>query len=62
MDGLSSVPNYLNKAKEKILKEKKSKKVKYIFNFSIEEYEVLMRLAEQKKEYLFAAKRVLSIR
>ena len=48
MDNINAVPNYYNAIHKKIIDKKKSDKVKYFFNFSIEEYEMLMVLVEKQ--------------
>ncbi|MCH5191588.1 MAG: hypothetical protein J1F23_05425 [Oscillospiraceae bacterium] len=47
MDNINAVPNYYNEIHTNIEKEKVCEKTKYYFNFSIEEYEMLMYLLEQ---------------
>ena len=42
MDNVQAVPEYVNNAHAKILKDKKCDDVKYFFNLNIEEYELLM--------------------
>lgn len=46
MDNVNAVPTYLESIYNDILASKKSSKVKYFFNFSIDEYEMLMFLVE----------------
>ncbi len=48
MDNINAVPNYYNAIHREILDEKCTDKVKYFFNFSIEEYEMLMVLLERQ--------------
>lgn len=48
MDNINAVPNYYNAIHKEILDEKCTDKVKYFFNFSIEEYEMLMFLMEKQ--------------
>lgn len=48
MDNINAVPNYYNAIHNRINKEKKCSKTKYYFNFSIEEYEMLLYLIEQQ--------------
>lgn len=48
MDNINAVPNYYNAIHKEILDEKCTDKVKYFFNFSIEEYEMLMVLLERQ--------------
>lgn len=48
MDNINAVPNYYNVIHKEILDEKCTDKVKYFFNFSIEEYEMLMVLLERQ--------------
>lgn len=48
MDNINAVPDYYNEIHATIEKEKVCKKTKYYFNFSIEEYEMLMYLLEQE--------------
>ncbi len=50
MDSIGAVPGYLSRAHKLIDEKKKSKKTKYYFNFSIEEYEILMFLLEQEMD------------
>lgn len=47
MDNINAVPDYYNEIHTNIEKEKVCEKTKYYFNFSIEEYEMLMYLLEQ---------------
>lgn len=47
MDNINAVPDYYNEIHTNIEKEKVCKNTKYYFNFSIEEYEMLMYLLEQ---------------
>lgn len=47
MDSINAVPSYLDSIYEEIAREKKSHKVKYVYNFNIEEYEMLMFLAQE---------------
>lgn len=47
MDNINAVPYYYNEIHTNIEKEKVCEKTKYYFNFSIEEYEMLMYLLEQ---------------
>lgn len=53
MDNINAVPDYYNEIHKKINNEKKCQKAKYYYNLSIEEYEMLMYLSEQKK-YVFS--------
>lgn len=48
MDNINAVPNYYNAIHKEIMDKKRSDKVKYFFNFSIEEYEMLMALMERQ--------------
>lgn len=48
MDNINAVPNYYNAIHKEIMDEKCTDKVKYFFNFSIEEYEMLMVLLERQ--------------
>lgn len=48
MDSINAVPNFYNSVYKIIEAEKKCTKVKYYFNFSIEEYEMIIYLAENK--------------
>ena len=48
MDNINAVPNYYNAIHKEILGEKCTEMVKYFFNFSIEEYEMLMVLLERQ--------------
>ena len=50
MDSIGAVPGYLSRAHKLIDEKKRSKKTKYYFNFSIEEYEILMFLLEQEMD------------
>ncbi len=47
MDNVNAVPDYYNKIHQEIRKRQKCKYVKCYFNFSIEEYEILLYLIEQ---------------
>jgi hypothetical protein len=47
MDSVNAVPVYLDSIYGEIHQKKKSEKTKYIYNFNVEEYEMLMFLAEQ---------------
>ena len=47
MDNINAVPDYYNEIYTNIEKGKACEKTKYYFNFSIEEYEMLMYLLEQ---------------
>lgn len=47
MDNVNAVPAYLNSIVNSINEKKQSPKTKYFFNFNIEEFEMLMYLAEQ---------------
>lgn len=47
MDNINAVPDYYNEIHTSIEKEKVCERTKYYFNFSIEEYEMLMYLLEQ---------------
>lgn len=46
MDSVSAVPSYLYEIHKEIFLKKKSGKTKYVYNLNIEEYEMLMYLAE----------------
>ena len=46
LDNINAVPNYYNAIHKAISDKKKCEKVKYYFNFSIEEYEILLSLIE----------------
>lgn len=46
LDNINAVPNYYNSIHREIEEKKKCENVKYYFNFSIEEYEILMFLIE----------------
>ena len=46
MDNINAVPDYYNEIHTNVEKEKVCEKTKYYFNFSIEEYEMLMYLLE----------------
>lgn len=46
MDNVNAVPNYYQKIHQEIVAEKQCSLVHYYFNFSIEEYEMLMSLIE----------------
>lgn len=50
MDNINAVPKYYNDVHRDVEAGKKCKKTKYYFNFSIEEYEMLMYLAEQQQD------------
>ena len=50
IDSINAVPNYYNSVHKNIEMEKKCVKTKYYFNFNIEEYEMLMCLAERQKD------------
>lgn len=50
IDSINAVPNYYNSVHKNIETEKKCVKTKYYFNFNIEEYEMLMCLAERQKD------------
>ena len=50
MDNINAVPSYYNEIHTSIEKRKQCHKTKYFFNFSIEEYEMLMYLVEQNYE------------
>ncbi len=47
LDNIKAVPDYYNSIHKEIVKRKKCDLVKYYFNFSIEEYERLLCLAEE---------------
>ncbi len=47
MDNINAVPNYYEDIYKEIKDKKQSKTAQYFFNFSIEEYEMLMYLMEQ---------------
>lgn len=47
LDNINAVPNYYNDIHKEIDEKKKCKSVNYYFNFSIEEYEMLLYLIEQ---------------
>lgn len=51
MDNINAVPNYYNAIHKEIMDKKRSDKVKYFFNFSIEEYEMLMVLMEKQVDF-----------
>lgn len=46
MDNINAVPNYYNAIHKEIIENKQATETKYFFNFSIEEYEMLMYLLE----------------
>ena len=46
MDNINAIPDRINEMHNTIETEKKCDKVKYYFNFSIDEYEMLMYLVE----------------
>ncbi|WP_321834363.1 hypothetical protein [Clostridium butyricum] len=46
MDNINAVPKYYDEIYKKVEKNKKSPLTKYIYNFNIEEYELLMYLVE----------------
>lgn len=48
MDNINAVPNYYNEIHKAIQNRKVCEKTKYYYNFSIEEYEMLMYLLEQQ--------------
>lgn len=50
MDNINAVPDFYNKVQNKIKNNKKCDKIKYYFNFNVEEYEMLMYLMEQGKD------------
>lgn len=47
LDNIKAVPEYYNKIYKDIIRNKKCELVKYFFNFSIEEYEMLISLVEK---------------
>ena len=47
LDNVNAVPNYYNAIHKEIIDKKKCGNVKYYFNFSIEEYEILISLIEK---------------
>ena len=47
LDNINAVPNYYNDIHREIDEKKKCESVNYYFNFSIEEYEMLLYLIEQ---------------
>ncbi len=48
LDNVNAVPNYYNDIHKEISEKKKCELVHYYFNFSIEEYEMLLYLIEQR--------------
>lgn len=50
MDSINAVPSYINTIHQEVGKEKKCDKIKYYFNFSIEEYEMILWLLENGKD------------
>ena len=48
LDNINAVPNYYNSIHKEISKNKKCKIVHYYYNFSIEEYEMLLYLIEKE--------------
>lgn len=48
LDSINAVPNYYNSIHKEIDEKKKCKLVHYYYNFSIEEYEILLYLIEQE--------------
>ena len=48
MDNINAVPNYYEGIHKEINKKKKCEQVHYYFNFSIEEYEMLLYLIENE--------------
>ena len=48
LDNINAVPDYYNVIHKTIMNKKCSDEVKYFFNFSIEEYEMLMVLVERQ--------------
>lgn len=48
LDNINAVPNYYNAIHKEISKNKKCKVVHYYYNFSIEEYEMLLYLIEKE--------------
>ena len=53
MDNINAVPDYYNEIHKSVEEKKKCSKIKYYFNFNIEEYEMLMCLVEQQKDVFF---------
>lgn len=50
LDNINAVPNYYNAIHKEISNNKKSELIKYFFNFSIEEYEMLLYLIEKGED------------
>ena len=50
MDNINAVPGYYNSIHNSIAQNKKCDKVRYFFNFSIEEYEMLLCLVESEED------------
>ena len=50
MDNINAVPNYYHAIHKEISDKKKCEQVHYYFNFSIEEYEMLLALIEKEKD------------
>ena len=48
MDNINAVPDYYNEIHKNIQKRKVCEKTKYYYNFSVEEYEMLMYLLERQ--------------
>lgn len=50
LDNINAVPNYYHAIHKEISDKKKCEQVHYYFNFSIEEYEMLLALIEKEKD------------
>lgn len=50
MDNINAVPGYYREVYKSIETKKRCEKIKYYFNFNVEEYEMLMFLAEQRQD------------
>ena len=50
LDNINAVPNYYNTIHKEIVENKQSETAQYFFNFSIEEYEMLIFLMEQGQD------------
>lgn len=50
MDNINAVPGYYNSIHNEIAQNKKCDKVRYFFNFSVEEYEMLLCLVESGED------------
>ena len=60
LDNINAVPNYYNSIHKEISENKKCALVHYFYNFSIEEYEMLLYLIEKGTDIFFVLREYFS--